>query len=155
MYTATDIVEKLLKDPTERGLSEMSPRPPYCTIPSSLGNLSAIGYVAIEVHEGLLLIPYNQVRLGQGWEQLVLEQRVIVPTPIDWHVKRQAFEESVRVLESTLPSMNAFPVSIDNFRATPGSDIITNPLTNIYRKPPIFESRDHSKVSETTRHLAR
>ena len=136
MYTVKSIIEHLLIDPTERGLSEMNPRPGYCVIPSSLGNFNAIGYVAIEVFEGLLLIPFNQVQLGNGWEQLVLEQRAIVPLPVDWHGKRRAFEESLQVLEATLPSITLGATAIHPSRTPPQSDAPRTSIANTYRKTP-------------------
>ena len=77
--TAQEILQALENNPTSGQVADLGLR--AVIVPHCLGNLDAIGHIAIPADDGLLLIPYTAVTLGDGWEQLDLDHATRVADP--------------------------------------------------------------------------
>lgn len=77
--TAQEILQALENNPTSGQVADLGLR--AVIVPHCLGNLDAIGHIAIPANDGLLLIPYTAVTLGSGWEQLDLDHATRVAEP--------------------------------------------------------------------------
>ncbi len=102
MYTAQELLGILADNPYESTLGNLDNSPRYISLPTALGNLDSIGTIAIEVAEGLLLIPYDQILLGHGWEQLLPEHALIIPQPDTCPAIYDQYTGSLATIESTL-----------------------------------------------------
>ena len=113
--TARAILAALVEDPTESQLSDILEDSSGITwIPDPLNNLNAIGYALVVTDDGLLAIPYTAVFLGDGWEQLDLDEAMLMPLPASYSqaaaAYRQAEHNLVALLEASLDQAHAAPL---------------------------------------------
>ncbi len=94
--THTELLDALATYPTETHLSDIAYDAglPVTILPDALNNLDAIGHAAVLVDDGLLLIPYNEVSLGDGWEQFDLDQAVLMAEPPEYRAAAAAYAQA-------------------------------------------------------------
>lgn len=103
--TSHEVLARLADDPTEAQLSELA-NGSTTWVSDPLNDLNAIGHAVVPCDDGLLLIPYTAVRLGEGWEQLDLvhAQRIAEPLAYQNAARdyRVALEHLIAVLNDAL-----------------------------------------------------
>ncbi len=106
MITAHEVLTALIDDPTESGLGDFlathHASEAVTWIPDPLDNLHAIGHALVVTDNGLLAIPYTAVFLGNGWEQLELNEAILIPTPASYTQAAQRYTQAEHELTQLL-----------------------------------------------------